>query len=344
MAPTHALVMVHGMVPDPSPSSPFPQYEAFWQALRRREPGLNAAIARRIGVQWGHEMPYPLSPQDLATAVAWGYNPPADPTRTRPDEKLTDAQIYLGSRVIYNNVRSDPSPQNIVLKRPLRPDDSLIFFLRSVIEGLRENTLLRGFGDAVYYCSEEGEKITRRQVYGQILTQLDALNAPDELHLHLVGHSLGATVAHDFFYGLFAPNHRPDFLNQATRTARTQFEQWRAKAQSGILKLGSFVTMGSQLPLFVQRVQRLIEQLADNRALDPSVLGIAVNDPNPRWINFYDIDDLLGFPTRRMYTECPALVEVQVDSGDMPDRAHIDYWVTPDVINRTAALIAANAV
>lgn len=343
MPPVNALVMVHGMVPDPAPSSPFPQYEAFWQALLAQAPALAASVGLRAGVQWGHEMPA-LTAQVLAAATPWGYQPPANPAQLRPDERLTDAQIYVGARVDYSNVRSDPSPQNHLLNGPFSSDVSLLL-LRPVITYLRENTLQRGFGDAVYYCSAEGERATRLQVYSQILTRLDALAAPGGVRLHLIGHSLGATVAHDFLYGLFAPNHTPDFLAQARRTpARAQFERWRERAQDGRLTLGSFVTMGSQLPLFVMRTQALIDRLAANTQLDPGVLGIAPTDPQARWVNFYDIDDMLGFTTRRLYQECPALVEVQVDSNDLPDRAHIDYWVTPAVVRRTADLLAANCV
>lgn len=343
MPPVNVLVMVHGMVPDPAPSSPFPQYEAFWQALRQQQPGLAAAMPHRIGVQWGHEMPQ-LTPPVLAVATLWGYQPPSQ-AKLRPDERLTDAQVYIGSRVDYAKVRSDSSPQNVVLNGPFNDDGSLLFFLRPVIGGLRENILLRGFGDAVYYCSAEGERTIRRQVYDHVLSQLDAIPAPAGVRLHVIGHSLGATIAHDFLYGLFADVPNLDYAVQAQGAAAKQrFANWRAQAKAGMLTLGSFVTFGSQLPLFVQRVQKLVNQLADNQPLDPSVLGISLTDPRPRWLNFYDIDDLLGFPTRRLYQECPALVEVQVDSNDTPDRAHIDYWVTPAVIERTAALLAANAV
>jgi len=68
------------------------------------------------------------------------------------------------------------------------------------------------------------------------------------------------------------------------------------------------------------RSQKLVDKLAANTALDPSVLGTSLADTRPRWINFYDIDDLLAFPTRRLYQECHALEEMQVDSNDLPDR------------------------
>lgn len=342
MTAVNVLVLVHGMTPDALPASPFTQYEAFWQQLCLRRPGLKQAIAKRVGVQWGHEMPA-LTPEVRATALPWGYRIPPNPALLRPDELLTDAQLNIGGRVNYNEVRTDPSPNNSVITS-LFGTEVGVPGVRQLLFVLRENIFLRGFGDAIYYCSSEGEEDIRRVVYEQILRQVDEYASADEVRLHLVGHSLGVTVAHDMLYGLFAPDHVPDFVadEQGTPLGRALFEKWRSKAQRGELRLGSLVTMASQLPLFIMRKRSLVKTLYENGLLDPAVIGISTTDTRTRWVNFYDVDDILGYPTRRLYEVCPALVEVQVDIADLPDRAHIGYWADAKVIERAAELIANN--
>jgi hypothetical protein len=37
---------------------------------------------------------------------------------------------------------------------------------------------------------------------------------------------------------------------------------------------------------------------------------------------FYDVDDVLAFPARRLYDPVPTIAEFQVDSDWRPDLAH----------------------
>jgi hypothetical protein len=102
------------------------------------------------------------------------------------------------------------------------------------------------------------------------------------------------------------------------------FKKWRKKAQEGRLKLGGLVSAASQLPLFVMRKPQMVDILFNDGYFQPKDIGV-VNADQIQWKIFYDVDDMLGFPTRRMYRPDDAILEVQVDSGDDPGTAHTAY-------------------
>jgi hypothetical protein len=340
MTRANVLILVHGMVPDKAPSSPFAQYEAFWQQLCLYKRDLSQQIKGRIGVQWGHEMPT-LSPDELKVAGEWRYTGPRSGADIRQDEKLTRAQIGLGTRVNYDAVRTDPSRNNILMSGFFNHDYGIPIIREKLFVGIRESIILRGFGDVLYYCSPEGETAIRRVVYDQILTQLDTFSGADEVRIHIFGHSLGVTLTHDFLYGLFAEGHEPGFVQekQGDAEAVRLFRKWRKKAQEGGLKLGGLVSAASQLPLFVMRKPAMVDVLFNDGYFQPKDIGVA-NTNQIQWKIFYDVDDMLGFPTRRMYRPDDAILEVQVDSGDDPGTAHTDYWNSTTVIRETAELFS----
>jgi hypothetical protein len=88
------------------------------------------------------------------------------------------------------------------------------------------------------------------------------------------------------------------------------------------------------------RKQKLVDQLAQAEPLDPSVIGVP-REGKPRWVNFYDADDVLGFPCRLLYGEAPTIVEYHVNTGIFQN-AHTGYWRNDRVIKEMADLIRAN--
>jgi hypothetical protein len=175
------------------------------------------------------------------------------------------------------------------------------------------------------------------------------------VRLHLFGHSLGVTVAHDFLYGLFTEKSEPNFLTEGPKDLADRLRTWREKRRKHELSLGAFVSAASQLPLLVMRKQKLVDLLYDAKVassagkpaigIDPADIGVAATD-RVQWKIFYDTDDLLGFATRGLYTLAdgkahPAIADVQVNSGCEPLGAHTGYWTDETVIRETAELVAA---
>jgi hypothetical protein len=124
---------------------------------------------------------------------------------------------------------------------------------------------------------------------------------------------------------------------------REQYLHWRARAVEGRLVLGSKSSAASQLPLLLLRKQRLVDALTVPGArIDASVIGIRP-DAGTQWLLFYDVDDVLGFPTRPLFTPERALKEIEVRTGLEPLSAHLGYFRNVRVQDEVAALLAARA-
>lgn len=369
MPPVNIFVMVHGMVPDDKPRDPLisaeePQgilkkmfddrkiviYEEFWKKLSAKQPELTNLFEKFtqkasdgkeytfpfIGVEWLHELP--ASPEPSVDEL---YD----------DQRLMRAQNFINDRVAHKVLREAKEKNNHIMELfgsdwGMGFDAPTLLILRNLIVALRESIVTRGLGDVIYYASSGGEERVRKRVYHQVLTQLHPYLDEPDVRIHLWGQSLGVTLTHDFLFGLFNrdPDYVPGFLNQAaTETDRTDFEKWRTKAQNGELRLGSLTTTASQLPILLMRSQNVVNSFAKKQLLDATDIGI--KEPNRVcWNNFYDVDDLLGFGTRRLYNHDQAIQEFQVDTGDNPGDAHTSYWKNEVVQEKTAQLLYANAI
>jgi hypothetical protein len=326
--PVNVLVMIHGIVPVREPADHQREYAAFWSALCAVRPELRD-FAPPVGVEWGHPLP---SSGEL-----------------RADERLGAAQAQIASRVVYSAVRAQSEPlEEVIPNSRLHPPSALL--TRILTDPIKEQVALLGLGDVVYYCSEEGERAVRRAVYGKVLAALEPYDGARELRLHVFGHSLGVTVAFDFLFGLFAPGElwaqgTPDFARDpdVPQLQREQYLRWRARASEGRLVLGSKSSAASQLPLLLLRKQRLVDALTVPGArIDATVIGIRPN-AGTQWLLFYDVDDVLGFPSRPLFTPEAALKEIEVRTGLEPLSAHLGYFRNVRVQDEVAALLAARA-
>ena len=325
--PVNVFVMIHGIVPVREPADHQREYAAFWQGLCSVRPEL-AEFAPPIGVEWGH--PLPNSSGEL-----------------RADERLGAAQKQIASRVEYRAVRAQSEPlEEVIPHSRLHPPSALL--TRILTDPIKEQIALLGLSDVVYYCSEEGERAVRRAVYGKVLEALEPYRDAPELRLHVFGHSLGVTVAFDFLFGLFAPSElwaarTPDFARDPGVPAplRDQYLHWRSRALEQRLVLGSKSSAASQLPLLLLRKQRLVDALTVPGArVDASVIGIRP-DAGTQWLLFYDVDDVLGFPTRPLFAPERALREIEVRTGLEPLSAHLGYFRNVRVQDEVANLLVA---
>jgi hypothetical protein len=333
MTAVNVLIMIHGMIPNEHQRSPFKSsedgkfwgYDKFFETICNKQSRLKEIFENKfIGVEWGHELP---GEESILS------------DKLRDDHKLTRAQNFINKRIAYDNIVKDPDPNNVTMSIFSKSGidfPTLTPLVRSLVVGLRESIVTRGLGDVLYYCSAQGECIVRKTVYKQVLEKLESyINEPD-VRLHLIGDSLGVTLTHDFLYGLFNSdvNYIPGYEEQGDQEDVKRFMAWRQKAQSNQLKLGSLTSTASQLPLFLMRKQDLIDRLANEKLIDPKEIGITDSN-HIKWQLFYDVDDLLGFGTRRLYGSGNAIKEYQVDSGDNPGDAHTAYWKNSFVADKT---------
>lgn len=325
MSAVNVVVFIHGMTPDKDSSDSAAAFISFWDRLCAFKPEL-----RRV------------FPDHHVQFVSWGHEPQSHSGPLRPDQKLTYAEKNVAARVEYGNVRRSTSPANVLMTGLFGRDYNLPG-LRGVLVGLRENIVQYGLSDVVYYCSEEGEKQVRVVVYGQVLELLRKFKQDEnDICLHVVGHSLGVTISHDFLFGLFKKNHSPDFLKQADEQDEKDYEYWRKAAVEGRLTVGSFTSMASQLPLFAMRNGVMIDIFHRNGQLNLKDIGIT--GEGVIWQIFYDVDDVLGFASRDLYADPGNCIrQVQVNSGSMAG-AHTGYTTNRTVIERTASLLLANSL
>jgi hypothetical protein len=325
----NVMICIHGMSPESHPVDAMAEFSAWYDDLVTTRPSLAAVLPKEhlIGVQWGH----PWADEPL---------PPG-----RPDLQLMTSQEHVVEQTSYRSVSQHPGPDNVVL-RGLGRDWAAPWWeaMRGMMATLRETIILRGVGDVIYYVSAAGEAEVRKLVYGTVLRRLDELAGEAAVRMHVVSHSLGVAIAHDFLYGLFAPGIEPDFIHQEQGDAddRDRYQRWRDRAQAGTLALGSLTSFASQLPLFTMRVPKVIDMLYQGQGLDPALIGIPPEPGRTVWQLFYDIDDPLAFCTRGLYTPDHAIREFQVDCGD-DLRTHSNYWKHSTVLQRTAELIEANS-
>jgi hypothetical protein len=157
-------------------------------------------------------------------------------------------------------------------------------------------------------------------VLGQTLEEL-ALELEDPEHAPLVvmAHSLGCTIVSNY---LWDAQHR-----RYARGAEGGFARGRT--------LAGLITFGCNLPLFT-----LAHEPADIQPIQFPGPGARACFPGRteeelrsacRWLNFYDPDDILGYPLRpinRAYAETVS-ADLAIDTGTLFG-AHSDYWTDND--------------
>jgi hypothetical protein len=143
LVPTNVVVFIHGITPLARPTSHTALYKRFWNALTQVEPALEGeSFARFAHVEWGH-------------LIAG--------TPLRADAYLAEAERHIAERVSFERVKAQPSELN-TLHQGLLGDWSWMPGLRPVLRRIREQLVMLGLADAVYYCSEEGERAVRLAV------------------------------------------------------------------------------------------------------------------------------------------------------------------------------------
>ena len=186
-------------------------------------------------------------------------------------------------------------------------------------------------GDAIAY--QPGA--TRRQVYNQIhqtvttaLSQL-AVQAGPKAPLCIIGHSIGTIIIHNYFFDM-AQAITTDTLHP---TANTPLEKGET--------LAMFFMMGSPLAIWSLRYNDYQPIPFPGRQVPDFYPNL-----NPKWINYYDKDDILAYPIRSLskgHQDLAAkgiLQDIQVDAGNIltswNPMSHTGYWQDNNVIEPIA--------
>lgn len=311
----NVYVQIHGI----NPGHEWLDYRSEFRAYQTAIEGhLERKFDACVYVDWGQ----PSQPSPLTSI----YKAPL-----KLDEELLEAKqrVYYksGMNGVQHAVESHPEDRNeVLLSSPL----DMLNPLLGVVRGLKESVILSGFADCAYYCSPDGEGAIRDACYGDFVQGLNAVAqelGDRPVQLHLVSHSLGVTITHDFLYGLFG---NPTAL---AGKRHPLLSTWQDRACAGTLRVASFTSYASQLPIFLLRKQDLLQRIRRGDPIDPREIGVG-RDDKLRWQLFYDANDPLGFPTRMLYGKPHAIREYQVNNGFDLDRTDIVHTGYADVVSR----------
>jgi len=192
-------------------------------------------------------------------------------------------------------------------------------------------------GDAIAYQPT----LKRREVYDSVhavlarsLRQL-ARNAGKDAPLCVIAHSLGTIIASNYFYDL-SQSRRPGMVSKEVRAVKKSTPLENGET------LTLMYTMGSPLAIWSLRYEDFgvpIEvpspKLADHR---PGLAG--------EWVNFYDRDDVIGYPLGTLNDAYRRSVDrdVEVNVGGLLSSrtplSHVAYWTDDDVTEPIAKGLA----
>lgn len=205
------------------------------------------------------------------------------------------------------------------------------------LEGISDKTrwdgirsfVVRNLADAASYTqTKDLEDPIYTAIHGRVtrtLGELEDDTAPGA-PLIVLAHSMGAHIM---------SNHIWDMKGGKRAEGKSDFQRFRT--------LRAFVTFGCNIPLFLF--------FHDPAKLEP----IAYPGPAPRidpwWHNYYDKDDVLGFPLAPLGEQYAAMVEngaladIPINAGGVLDSwnpaAHNAYWKDEDFTKPVAKLIRA---
>lgn len=231
-------------------------------------------------------------------------------------DKLVFRSIYWANilakkqRILWNTVKDD--------------DDALNF------DDIRK--FIINFGaDAVAYQPGANRREMYNNVHQTMATALNelAVEAGPQAPLCIIGHSIGTVVTHNYLFDL-----------GQKMIADKKFDASITPLEAG-KTLGLLYMMGSPLALWSLRYDNY-------QAIDFPGQKVTTLYPNikPKWLSFYDKDDILAFPIRSLSAGHQDLYQ----QGLLQDKAvnvggffsswnplsHLEYW-TNDLIIQTIA-------
>jgi len=285
-------LFIHGIMCDESPGSHDPAYDGLFDLIQK-------ALKKK-----GKPL---LDPSPIK--VEWGWN---SGQSTENDRFLSDVERIIHDRT--SEIEKTSGDFSI-----LRP-----------VHLLARQIMIFGFGDLFYYISKDGEQAVRCQVFQTLCNQIAERKArykKSNLSLTIIAHSAGTIIAHDLLYHLFRKSNKKSEGGEAVR-------QVRGMVQNGELRIRKFYSMGSPITPMIIRSDSLLIRLINNQKLDPEGIGLRQDDglPNPRWVNFWDQDDVAAFPVEFLYANENQVIRDQyLDLGDVFPPVHGKYWTSPEL-------------
>lgn len=177
---------------------------------------------------------------------------------------------------------------------------------------------------------------TRREIYNRVHNTVAnclktlAAEAGPQAPLCIIGHSIGTVITHNYLFDL----GEEIIANQKISQSITPLEAGKT--------LTLLYFMGSPLALWSLRYENY-------RAITFPGQQVSNLFPQlqPKWVSYYDKDDILAYPIRSLsashneLAEQGLLIDVPVNAGGFwtgwNPLSHLEYWTEETIINQVAA-------
>src|SRR5207249_433824 len=277
---------------------PHPIAIAFIHGIGRTKPGYSAgmqrALKRRFAACAGKEMP-----------AVRGRRAGRD-SRLDPCSQLVFEEVNWSAALQYR--------ENSLWRR-LRAADGMRY-------GKLRRFLVDFAADAIAYQPAVSERTAYDAIHREVAATLARLaeRAGPRAPLCIIAHSLGTVIASNYVYDLC--KRRKSYLSASVRSCINGTPVERGETLSLLYTLGSPIALWSlRYPSFGEPIRFPHRQLA-------------VHHPGlqPRWLNFYDPDDVIGYPLKPLNPRYRAAVTedraVNVGSWltSWNPLSHVGYW------------------
>jgi hypothetical protein len=181
--------------------------------------------------------------------------------------------------------------------------------------------------DALAYQPVEGEADKYELIHAKYAATLHELarDAGPTAPLVVISHSLGTIISSNYFYDLSRPRQ---LVSPAVREEMSERLTPLERGET----LAYFATMGSPIALWSLRYPDFGRPLEFPHPKLPAALAGAV-----AWDNFYDPDDIIGYPLKSLNEHYKRVVtrDVAANSGGLLSSwnpaSHTGYWTDNDV-------------
>jgi hypothetical protein len=179
--------------------------------------------------------------------------------------------------------------------------------------------IIEAFGDASAYRKSADRRDTAyEQIHEKVDAIVEELDDPDQPKKPLIvmAHSLGGHIMSNYIYDMQKRQQPP-------RTT-SDFRQMRT--------LAGFITFGCNIPLFTFAFKK-----DDIKPIKfPGSKLSAANKNRARWLNYYDPDDILGYPLKSINDAYKDIVDrdIAINVGGILSSwnpmSHTKYWTDND--------------
>ncbi len=205
--------------------------------------------------------------------------------------------------------------------------------------------LLFGFSDAASLFSQpEGDEspyyLAQFDIRSAFQNCYRALRGEDGARVIIIATSLGGQVLSNYLWDACKVDTQADFypasgIWQKDAIGFTEDEQEVAFCRGK--GIHTFYTTGCNIPLFVSGMHH--DNIRTFQSLPTKVL-----DPEFRWINYYDDDDVLGWPLQPLSDDYNHhVIDREIRIGHDPLLTHLGYWSSSTFIKEVVHTIRSIA-